>query len=214
MSAVALLAKAVFIAVFGFGLWMVTTNSPIFSSKFRVASPDGDWQSQRSTDHYHRSRYLLAKSRAFFGAALETEEPNRRRLLFEEADALAAQSVRLAPADAYGWMTLAFTRRQLGRDYEALEMAARSQALSPSMRVLALERLQAVGDLWELSTTDQRLGMLSDLALLATLRGDGRVALNRLLERVPELARMLYMAERLYPDPRRRARLPPRPLPQ
>jgi hypothetical protein len=72
------------------------------------------------------------------------------------AEAALEAALRQSPADAYGWVRLAGTRRWLGRPDESVAAAAiASMELAPYARNLVVQRLQLALGAWAVLTPEQ-----------------------------------------------------------
>lgn len=112
---------------------------------------------------YDVPAYLMALAEGHLARAFDTRDAASA----EKASALLEQAISVAPADAYLWTALAWTRLALERPEEALDALDQSWRLAPHNVTLGGERVlvaQALG-LFDTASADHRL--LADWAVLA-----------------------------------------------
>lgn len=133
MTALRIVLLAVALANFGYLL----TAAPASNAAMRVEGPLGDWRVADGSAHYRGPTYLRDQSLQHLIAA--SRDGDEQRTLAARQTAL--DSLRMSPANPFGWSLLGWSEALLENDAEAQAALLRSWNTAPKSGALALDRL-------------------------------------------------------------------------
>ena len=157
---------AVAVAMAALAAWLavdLTTRMPAVEASLRLYDPDGEWRRVTGAALYDHGDYAYESGMRAFLLALETEELAQASLAAERFE----QATRSAPANAYAWAMLAWSRAFLEDEAGAMTAQRRSWALAPFNATLSRERLPLVTAVERPFRIGEQMAIARDLRVAA-----------------------------------------------
>lgn len=150
------------LALLLFSLYLALRDAPALSASARMEGGYGSWLTASGPSLYDPPlyRYEVAQSRIL--AALERGDVTG----LAEAETALRLTLSLAPADAYAWVSLAWTKALQGDSAAAWSALGQSWRAAPHNKTLALDRSLLADFLGDPNTESERANIAQDRRLL------------------------------------------------